>query len=31
MLRSNNINIKAMSMLYIRMYVNYEDIYGWLK
>lgn len=31
MLRSNNINTKVLAILYIRMFVNYYDIYGWVK
>lgn len=31
MLRHNNVNAKALAMLYIRMYANFEDIFGWLK
>jgi hypothetical protein len=31
MLRSNNVNVKAMALLYIRMFINCDDMYGWLK
>lgn len=31
MLRSKNVNIKAMALLYLRMYCHPEDLYGWLK
>lgn len=31
MLRSNNVNVKALAMLYIRMFVAFEDIFAWLE
>lgn len=31
MMRHNNVNAKVLAMLYLRMYVNHEDIFGWLK
>lgn len=30
MLRNNKVNVKAMGMLYIRTYANFDDIFGWL-
>lgn len=30
MLRNSNINVKALAMLYLRVYCNYEDLFGWL-
>lgn len=31
MLRHNNVNARAMALLYLRLYANFEDIYGWLS
>jgi len=31
MLRHNNVNVKTLALLYIRAFVNFEDIYGWLS
>jgi hypothetical protein len=31
MMKSNNPNVKALIMLYIRMFINFEDLYAWLS
>ena len=30
MLRNNNINVKALAVLYIRVFSHHEDVFAWL-
>ena len=31
MLRNNNINVKALAILYIRVFSHHDDVFGWLN